>query len=309
LGKDDVVIIPAFGATDEDKVRLIEKGIAINRYDATCMLVEKVWKAARRFGREGYTVIIHGKAEHEETKATFSNAAKAGAALIVRNQEEAEWLGAIISAGDAGEKMRLFGAFAGRHTPGLDPVRDLDRVAVVNQTTLLRNETLKIIEHLEEVVGRKFGQDRVGYHVNGNSKGDTLCYATQVNQDALQKALALDLDFAMVAGGGNSSNTYQLFRLCRERLGDRAAYIQSEQNILSAERILHYNFSVGLNPVPTDPMTERPFLGHASRPPRILLTGGASCPDGIIQQIIARVNSFFPSDRIRSVDEVLADLE
>lgn len=308
LGKDDVVIIPAFGATDEDKVRLIEKGIAINRYDATCMLVEKVWKAARRFGREGYTVIIHGKAEHEETKATFSNAAKAGAALIVRNQEEAELLGAIISANHAEEKQRLFRAFARRHTNGFDPVRDLDRLAVVNQTTLLRNETLRIIEYLEEVVARKFGPDQVERHINGSSKGDTLCYATQVNQDALQKALDLDLDFALVAGGGNSSNTYQLFRLCQERLGARAFYIQSEKNILSPERILHYNFGPGDHSDPAARLTECPFLDLSANPIRILLTGGASCPDGIIQQIIARVNSFFPPSRIRSMEEVLSDL-
>lgn len=304
LTKDDVVIIPAFGATDEDKARLIEKGIAINRYDATCMLVEKVWKAAQRFGRDGYTVIIHGKAEHEETKATFSNTAKSGAAVTIRNREEAERLAAVILAESADEKRKLFEFFEGRHTPNLDPARDLERLAVVNQTTLLRNETLAIIRYFESILADKYGRENVGRHLNSNSKGDTLCYATQVNQDALQKALAMEIDLALVAGGRNSSNTYQLFRLCQERLGERSFYIQSERNILSADRILHHSFQSA-----DDGTAERTFLTGLEPPVRILLTGGASCPDGIIQQVITRVNSLFPAEQIRSVSEVLDDLE
>jgi 4-hydroxy-3-methylbut-2-en-1-yl diphosphate reductase len=304
LRRDDVVVIPAFGATDEDKIRLVEKGIAINRYDATCMLVEKVWKAAQRFGRSGHTVLIHGKAEHEETKATFSNAAKAGPALIVRNMEEAERLGAAILAATAEEKQRILSSFAGRHTAGFDPARHLERVAVVNQTTLLRNETLQIINYLEGIFARKFGEAAVPHHLNSNSKGDTLCYATQVNQDALEKALAIPLDLAVVAGGKNSSNTYQLFRMCQERVGERAFYIQSERNILSAAAILHYQFSPG--GARGGEMTEKPFL-PAGRPLRILLTGGASCPDGIIQQIVTRINSLLPPDALRPVEDVLGD--
>lgn len=307
LGKDDVVVIPAFGATDEDKARLIEKGIAINRYDATCMLVEKVWKAAQRFGRAGYTVIIHGKAEHEETKATFSNAAKTGPAVILRNREEAERLAAIILEESPERKRELFAALAERHTAGFDPIRDLERLAVVNQTTLLRNETLKIISYLEEVLAEKYGPEEAARRLNSNSRGDTLCYATQVNQDALQRALLLDLDLALVAGGTNSSNTFQLFRLCQERLGERAYYIQSEQNILSADRLLHYRYDPAA-PSVGDAMEERPFLPRKEGPLRILLTGGASCPDGILQQIISRINSFFPPDRMRDPSEVLADL-
>lgn len=308
LEKNDVVVIPAFGATDKDKARLVEKGIAINRYDATCMLVEKVWKAAQRFGREGYTVIIHGKAEHEETKATFSNAAKTGPAITIRNMVEAEQLAAVIQAEDPQEKRERFEAFAEQHTPGFDPVRDLDRVAVVNQTTLLRNETLRIIAYFEDVLAQKFGRENLQHHLNSNSKGDTLCYATQVNQDALKNALAGDLDLAVVAGGKNSSNTYQLFRLCQERLGERAFYIQSERNILSAERVLHYSYDprVPLRRAAGD-TEERPFLPEATHPLRILLTGGASCPDGVIQQIITRINSFFPREEIRPVSRVLED--
>ncbi|HLS27341.1 MAG TPA: 4-hydroxy-3-methylbut-2-enyl diphosphate reductase [Opitutales bacterium] len=309
LKKDDVVIIPAFGATDEDKVRLIEKGISINQYDATCMLVEKVWKAAQRFGRAGYTVIIHGKAEHEETKGTFSNASKAAPSLIVRDRHEAEQLAAVIRAIDPAEKRKLFETFVGKHTPGFDVERDLDRIAVVNQTTLLRNETLRIIEFLEEVLAEKFGQENLDYHLNSNSKGDTLCYATQVNQDALEQTLEMDLDFAIVAGGKNSSNTYQLYRMCKERLDSRAFYIQSEKNILSADRILHDPFSPGGVEEELDGTEERKFLSETDQPVRILLTGGASCPDGILQQIIFRINSFFPPEKIRPVREILDELD
>lgn len=308
LRRGDIVIIPAFGATDEDKRRLIEKGIAVNRHDATCMLVERVWKAARRYGRLGFTVIIHGKHEHEETKATLSNTVKHAPALILRDTREARMLGEVILAESDDEARRRFAPFAGRHSAGFDPVRDLKRLAVVNQTTLLRNETLEIIDLIEGVLARRFGAANIGDHLSAESRGDTLCYATQVNQDALQRALAIDLDAAIVVGGRNSSNTFQLFRMCEARFGVRAFYIQSEANILSAEEIEHFIY-------PYDPAgpaqgrhVRRGFLG-GGRPVRLLLTGGASCPDGLIQQIITRINGFFPVAAIRPVEAVLADFE
>lgn len=218
LTPEDIVIIPAFGATDDDKRRLVRKGIPVFPYDATCMLVEKVWKAARSYGRDGYTVVIHGKHEHEETKATFSNTRRFAPAVIVRNLEEARQLGEIIARNDAGRIERFHELFAGRHTPGFDVSQHLQRVAVVNQTTLLMNETLAIIEHLRGVYRDRFGDEN---RVGGSGRRDTLCYATQVNQDALSRALAEPLDAAFVIGGKNSSNSYQLFRLCEQRLGQR----------------------------------------------------------------------------------------
>ncbi len=305
LTPDDIVIIPAFGATDEDKRRLVRKGIAVCQYDATCMLVEKVWKAARAYGREGYTVIIHGKREHEETKATFSNTRRYAPAVIVRNLDEARQLGDIITSTDSGREARFYELFAGRHTPGFDVHRHLDRVAVVNQTTLLMNETLAIIEHLRDVYHSKFGDDgRVG----GSGRRDTLCYATQVNQDALSRALAEPLDAAFVIGGKNSSNTYQLFRLCEQSLGDRAFFIQSERSIRSPETVEHYVY-VGAGAGRTEPRPLWPGGGGGGGPPkRVLITGGASCPDGIIQQAVTRINSFFPSGQLRRIEDVLRDL-
>ncbi len=313
LTPEDIVIIPAFGATDEDKRRLVRKGIAVRQYDATCMLVEKVWKAARAYGREGYTVVIHGKHEHEETKATFSNTRRYAPAIIVRNMEETRQLGELILRGDPGG--RFFDLFDGRYTPGFDPGRDLGRVAVVNQTTLLMNETREIIAYLRDVFAEKFGPDAEGApsRVGGQGRNDTLCYATQVNQDALARALVEPLDAAFVIGGKNSSNTYQLYRLCKQRLGADAFFIQSEANILSPVEADHYVFPTRGGPTPDGHVERRPLWGGVEwrpgeRPRRILVTGGASCPDGIIQQVISRINSFYPPGSLRSVESVLADL-
>jgi 4-hydroxy-3-methylbut-2-enyl diphosphate reductase len=308
LTPEDIVIIPAFGATDDDKRRLVRKGVPVYQYDATCMLVEKVWKAARTFGEEGYTVVIHGKHEHEETKATFSNARRHAEAVIVRNLEEARLLGEIIASDDPVVRTRFYRDFAGKHTPGFDVSRHLDRIAVVNQTTLLMNETLEILNHLRGVFAAKLGEAEAVTRVGGGGKRDTLCYATQVNQDALSKALAGPLDAAFVIGGKNSSNTYQLYRLCAQRLGQRAFFIQSEANLRADGSVEHFVFpakgpdrSVGhgteVHPFPT-----------GGKPLRILLTGGASCPDGIIQQVIMRINGLFPIESLRPMDAVLDDL-
>ena len=307
LTAEDIVIIPAFGATDDDKRKLVRKGIRVAQYDATCMLVEKVWKAAHAFGREGYTVIIHGKSEHEETKATFSNSRRFAPSLILRNLEEAHVIGDLILDPTPACRAAFDRRFAGLHTPGFDPDRHLDRIAVVNQTTLLVNETVEIIEFFRDVFRRKYGAEGEA-HIGGSSKKDTLCYATQVNQDALSRALAEPLDAAFVIGGKNSSNTYQLFRLCEQRLGGRAFFIQSEENLRSPDDVRHYVFpskSEGHH----GGMERRRFaVGDGGAALRMLITGGASCPDGLIQQVITRLNAFFPPERLRTIGEVLADL-
>ncbi len=307
LTSDDVVIIPAFGATDEDKRKLVRKGLRVAQYDATCMLVEKVWKAARTFGREGFTVVIHGKSEHEETKATFSNTRRYAPSLIIRNLEEARLLGDYITAPTESKRSALLARFAGLRTPDFDPASHLDRIAVVNQTTLLMNETAAIIDYFKTVFAAKYGETAGADHVGGAGRKDTLCYATQVNQDALQRALSVPLDAAFIVGGKNSSNTYQLYRLCEQQLGPRAFFIQSEKSILSHDQIMHYVFpSAGRG---SGGHTELlPLWPDRSEPRTVLITGGASCPDGLVQQVITRINSFFPPAQLRTTDEVLAGL-
>jgi 4-hydroxy-3-methylbut-2-enyl diphosphate reductase len=305
LTQDDIVIIPAFGATNEDKERLIARGLSIRDNDATCMLVEKVWKTARRYAQEGYTVLIHGKSEHEEAKATFSNSSKHGPALMIRNMEQARRLAEVIQT-ETSKRTALFEAFfAGLYSDGFDPIRDLEKIAVVNQTTLLRNETLTIIDYLRDVLARKYGEAEVANHLWSKGKGDTLCYATQVNQDALQKAVDQEIDAALVVGGKNSSNTFQLYRVCAERFGESAHYIQSESNIHSLKTVRHYIFPYNLPDGSTRIEEERPLFNAPVKKPHILLTGGASCPDGIIQQVIGRINSFFPPEEIHSIDKVV----
>ncbi|HEY5227489.1 MAG TPA: 4-hydroxy-3-methylbut-2-enyl diphosphate reductase, partial [Opitutaceae bacterium] len=227
----------------------------------------------------------HGKHEHEETKATFSNTRRHAPALIVRNMDETRQLGEII----------------------------LGRVAVVNQTTLLMNETREIISYLRDIFAEKFGQAESDSRVGGQGRNDTLCYATQVNQDALTRALAEPLDAAFVIGGKNSSNTYQLYRLCEQKLGPRAFFIQSEANILSPDEAEHYVFPAKGLPGQMGHVERRPLWGDmrgtaAGPVRRILVTGGASCPDGIIQQVISRINGFYPASSLRAVASVLSDL-
>lgn len=305
---DDVVIIPAFGATDEDKKRLIRKGIRVAQYDATCMLVEKVWKAARAFGRDGYTVVIHGKAEHEETKATFSNTRRYAPSIVIRNLAEARLLGDYIAAPSEAKRTAILEKFAGLHTPGFDPARHLERLAVVNQTTLLMNETAEIIDYFKGVYMARYGADAGVAHLGGSGKKDTLCYATQVNQDALARALAEPLDAAFVVGGKNSSNTYQLYRVCEQKLGSRAFFIQSEASIRSRCQIEHYVFPAAGQGKGGHSETHPLWAPDDTSPKRVLITGGASCPDGLVQQVITRINSFFPESQLRSIEDVLGDL-
>ena len=307
LNGEDIVIIPAFGATDEDKKRLVRKGLRVAQFDATCMLVEKVWKAARGFGREGYTVIIHGKSEHEETKATFSNTRRFAPSIIIRSLDEARLLGDFIAGPGAAKRTAILERFAGLHTPEFDPALHLDRVAVVNQTTLLMNETAAIIDYFKSLFVAKYGEIDGPAHVGGAGKKDTLCYATQVNQDALQRALAEPLDAAFIIGGKNSSNTYQLYRLCEQKLGVRAFFIQSEGNIRSRDEIEHYVFPASHHGRGGHTEVHKLWPGDDA-PKRVLITGGASCPDGLVQQVIARINSFFPPEKVESVDAVLARL-
>ena len=307
----DIVIIPAFGATHEDKIRLIKKGIALKEFDATCMLVEKVWKAIKQHSEKGFTTLIHGKYYHEETKATFSNALSYGPALILADIEEAKLLGSVILAEGEAKRALFEKHFSNRCSPGFNPDTDLEKIAVVNQTTLLRNLTIEIIDYFRELITEKYGEANRSEHLWENEKGDTLCYATQVNQDALIKALSEALDHALVIGGKNSSNTYQLYQICKNRFGDKAHYIQSEANIQSFDTIHHYEYSQSGD----SEGIPRPFI-HAQTeenlmnpPVRILITGGASCPDGIIQQVISKINTYFPKGKLRTMEAVLSDLE
>jgi 4-hydroxy-3-methylbut-2-enyl diphosphate reductase len=209
LKSDDIVIIPAFGTTLETEARLKALGIDPLKHNTTCPFVEKVWKRSAQLGETAHTVIIHGKAAHEETRATFSHTAKGSPAVIVKDMAETEELGRIITGELPLERFaELFGT---RCTPGFDPATDLQRIGVVNQTTMLATETQAIADHLKQVMLKKYGEAELKNHFADTR--DTLCYATNDNQDATLELLKQDADLALVVGGYNSSNTSHIVEL------------------------------------------------------------------------------------------------
>ena len=306
LAAEDIVIIPAFGTSIPDKNRLIAKGIDITQYDATCRLVENVWLRGKKLGQEGFTIILHGKSEHEETRATFSYINQYAPIIIVRDCAEAEKLHPYIQSPYSAELETRFKAeFAPdaygnpKFSADFDISKHLKRIAVVNQTTLLAQETLTIAKGLKHLMSTIYGIENVDHHF-GKTK-DTLCYATNANQGALLRLLEqVEAQIGIVVGGKNSSNTSQLYKLLQERVED-TFYIQSEADILNSGGILSYDIK--------SKTTQKRIFKRESKPLNIVLTGGASCPDGLIQQIITRINSFYPAEELNSIDYVLQHLE
>lgn len=288
---DDVVIIPAFGTTVEIEHLLLDKGVEVQKYNTTCPFVEKVWNRAAKLGDEGYTVIIHGKPRHEETRATFSHSAQKAPAVVVRNMEEAKALGKYIT----GEKpvSAFFTEFADRCSEDFDPHLHLERVGVVNQTTMLAFETQAIAEYFRDLMKAKYGADNLKQHFADTR--DTLCYATNDNQDATYKLLETGADLAIVVGGYNSSNTSHIVELCERQFP--TYFINSETEIKSADEIHHFLYHQKEKTVTKDFLPEH-------RPVSIVLTSGASCPDTLVDRVLLRLVSFFPESR--SVETALS---
>ncbi|MCU0358772.1 MAG: 4-hydroxy-3-methylbut-2-enyl diphosphate reductase, partial [Cyclobacteriaceae bacterium] len=227
IGKDDVVIIPAFGTTLEIEHLLLDKGVEIQKYNTTCPFVEKVWNRAEKLGKDQYTIIIHGKPKHEETRATFSHSADTGASVIVRDMAESLKLGTYL----LGQKSRdeFYTEFAGKYSPGFDPDVHLKRVGVVNQTTMLASETQGIADYFRSLMVQQYGEGNIRYHFADTR--DTLCYATNDNQDATYALLDTDADMAIVVGGYNSSNTSHIVELCERKFP--TYFINAESEIKS----------------------------------------------------------------------------
>lgn len=276
LRSDDIVIIPAFGTTLETEARLRAIGIDPLKHNTTCPFVEKVWKRSAQLGEKDYTVVIHGKAAHEETRATFSHTAAGAPAVIIKDIQEARLLGDIILGAEPVE--RFAAVFGSRCTPGFDPVRDLQRIGVVNQTTMLATETQAIADHLREVMVRKYGDADIKAHFADTR--DTLCYATNDNQDATHELLKAEADLALVVGGYNSSNTSHLVELLEERFP--TYFINGDRELLSADEIEHFNY-------PAQRLERTQAWLPAKRPVTIILTSGASCPDTLLDRVMRRV--------------------
>lgn len=290
LNEGDVVVIPAFGAALEVEAQLSARGVDTRSYDTTCPFVEKVWKKSDQIGRRSYTIVVHGKRYHEETRATFSHARQSGPVVVVRDIDEAAELAAVIR----GERdaAYFYDQFYDRYSDGFDPDRDLQRVGVVNQTTMLATETQAIADLLRSAMADRYGEENITEHFADTS--DTLCYATYENQNATISLIEDGGDLAIVVGGYNSSNTSHLVELCEERLP--TYFVRDAGEILSAERIRHFDIT-------TKREMETENWLPASRPVDIVLTAGASCPDALLDDVIAKIAGWMEGSR--SVDEVL----
>jgi 4-hydroxy-3-methylbut-2-enyl diphosphate reductase len=282
LTKDDVVIIPAFGTTLDIEKKLNAIGIPTEKYNTTCPFVEKVWNRSEQIAKKDYTVIVHGKPTHEETRATFSHAAINTPTVVVNDMKDAILLSQYIT----GEKnaIHFYEDFKERFSEGFDATKHLERIGVVNQTTMLASDTQGIADFLKQVMIKKFDLTGTTIEERFADTRDTLCYATNDNQTAVYGLLQTPADFAIVVGGYNSSNTSHLVELCEEKLP--TYFINSEEKIISPTEILHYNFHTKEEVISTN------FL-PASRPVKILLTSGASCPDALVEGVITKLAAFF----------------
>ena len=293
LKKEDIVIIPAFGTTLGIEERLQKIGIEVHKYDTTCPFVERVWKKAQKLGEDDYTIIIHGKHNHEETRATFSRSEIYSPAIIIKNMREAEKLGAFMCGEISRTEFDSF--FAERVSENFNPDKNLEHVGVINQTTMLASETQDIADYFRTVMEKKYGKENLKKHFADTR--DTLCYATNENQEATLALLNQPADSAIVVGGYNSSNTSHIVELCEQKFP--TYFISSENEIISKEKINHFDFHNQKNLI-----TEN-YLKNTS-PLRIILTSGASCPDAVVERVMLKLLSFF--EKTKSPEEVMEEV-
>ena len=280
LTSEDIVIIPAFGTTLEIEKQLSNIGIEVYQYNTTCPFVEKVWNRASELGKNNQTVIIHGKHNHEETRATFSHSVSNGASLIVRDIAEAKILSEII----LGKKNtdEFYRIFEGKYSKDFSVTADLKNIGVVNQTTMLASETQEISNILKETMLKKYGAENLNLHFADTR--DTLCYATNDNQQATFGLLKTDADLAIVVGGYNSSNTSHIVELLEKKFP--TYFISSDKEIISKNRIKHFDLSTKTI------MESKSFIPNKSKV-KIALTSGASCPDADVENVLRKLLSFY----------------
>ena len=293
LSAEDIVIIPAFGTTLDIEEKLNNIGIEPHSYNTTCPFVERVWKKSEKLGSDLFTIIIHGKYNHEETRATFSRSEQNAPSIIVKDIKEAQKLGAFI-LGEVG--IGEFDSFfKNRCSEGFNPAKDLERIGVINQTTMLASETQEIADFFKGIMLKKYGQETIGNHFADTR--DTLCYATNENQEATYGLLKQDADIAIVVGGYNSSNTSHIVELCETKFP--TFFISSAKEIVSDKLIKHYNYHNQTH------LTTENYL-PAKAPLNIILTSGASCPDSIVDEVLKKLLAFYGNTR--SMEEVLGEI-
>lgn len=293
LTSDDIVIIPAFGAPLDIISVLESKNIKTEKYNTTCPFVERVWKKSESIGKDNYTIIIHGKHTHEETRATFSRSDKHSKAIVVRDLNDSKLLAEYILGNKNKEQFAI--DFKDKYSESLNIETDFERIGVINQTTMLASETQEIADFFKTLMIKKYGEQTISNHFADTR--DTLCYATNENQDATYGLLKVEADLAIVVGGYNSSNTSHLVELCEKKF--TTYFISSEKEIIDSSTIQHFDY---LN---KKLITTKNFMPKHT-PLNIIITSGASCPDSIVEGVINKINSFYAN--LLPVEEVFKNL-
>ncbi|MFL5762816.1 MAG: 4-hydroxy-3-methylbut-2-enyl diphosphate reductase [Bacteroidia bacterium] len=293
LAKDDIVIIPAFGTTLRIEEELASRGLEVRKYDTTCPFVERVWKKSEKLGEDKYSIIIHGKHNHEETRATFSRSEKSAPSIIVKDISESRILGEYILGNKTIAELKQI--FSDKLSENFDPETHLERIGVINQTTMLATETQEIADYFKQVMIQKYGEENLKQHFADTR--DTLCYATNENQEATYGLLKNSADLAIVVGGYNSSNTSHIVELCEQKLP--TYFISSAKEILSEKLINHFDYLHQKHLQSSDYLPQKTVTD-------IILTSGASCPDSIVDEVLQKILSFFPGSKATS--EVLGRL-
>ncbi|MDI9364679.1 MAG: 4-hydroxy-3-methylbut-2-enyl diphosphate reductase [Flavobacterium sp.] len=297
ITKHDVVLIPAFGTTLSIEALLNKKGIPTEKYNTTCPFVEKVWNRGEQIAKKGYSIVIHGKPKHEETRATFSHAAANTPSIIVNDMAETIALGKYIIGEAIAENF--YSEFKGQYSEGFDITKDLQRFGVINQTTQLATDTQAISDYLKQLVTTHYQLNETTIAERFADTRDTLCYATNDNQTAVTGMLQAVADLAIVIGGYNSSNTSHLVELCEQKLP--TYFIDSPDKLLSKEEVLHCNWHTKATAVVANYLP-------IHQPVKILITSGASCPDSLVGMVIEKLVSFYDSPKTVTsiIEELLA---
>jgi len=280
VASNDVVILPAFGVTIRELERLISSDCTL--VDTTCGSVLNVWKNVRQYARDGYTAVIHGKVKHEETQATASQARVTdnGRYVIVLDRKEAELICDYITGREPLETFRDH--FLNACSPDFDPSRDLTRVGLANQTTMLMSESLEIEQLIRQAMADRYGEQAIGQHYRAF---DTICSATQDRQDAIQALINdADLNLAIVIGGYNSSNTRNLAKICARKIP--TYHIAAPSCLTSPSELRHLPTTTTAG-ASAEQVQEHwlPTTGKLS----IGVSAGASTPDNIVGEVISRL--------------------
>ncbi|MFM7299721.1 MAG: 4-hydroxy-3-methylbut-2-enyl diphosphate reductase, partial [Crocinitomicaceae bacterium] len=279
--------------TLEIEQELRNRGVNIDTYNTTCPFVEKVWNRSEKLGELGHTLIIHGKHEHEETRATFSHSQKKAPSIVVRNMEETKVLSDAILGKVSEDQFWKY--FENKTSKKFQFPEDLLKIGVVNQTTMLASETQEITDFLRETMIFKYGEDQIREHIADTR--DTLCYATNDNQSATYGLFENEADLAVVVGGYNSSNTSHLVELLERKF--KTYYVKGASEINSRDNInsfnIHHEKIEQLNT----------FLPNKDQL-KIIVTSGASCPDALVDKVIQKIVELnHPNE---SVENLLATL-